>query len=599
VGVGVAATVAGAFATWCAAPRAQAVGTPLTRDEVVELASRCVEYSKHARGKPKLAIAVVDAEGNSLGVFRMTGLATDQFGTVDDAVAAALAKAGTASYFSSDGETFTTRTAAFIIQDHFPPGVRFQPGGPLYGVEFSSFATTDVNRVFYPPFPGSRVNVDPLSVAETRVRGDLGGIALYKNGKKVGALGVDDGDLSKRVSIPDSVFPGADCKAGYRLTFKNFERGRVLEEIALAAARGFVAPAPIRADRILVGGIRFPFVRGTPLRKRAARTLSIDEDPDGDWDPNFPLTDGDPIDSRFANATIDPPADAPAGSRGFDGQIPVGRPIDAAADGSLTADDVKRILWQGAQRADITRAAIRRPIGVVMQCWVSVVDKNGVLLGVFRAGRDATLFSYDVAVQKARTAVLFSDDKAAFSSRAVGLFAQAFYPAGQQSAARGPLYELQDGITVGLLGGAFSKDDGEGGATPPDGRLVNGITIFPGGVPLYKDGVLVGGVGVSGDGVDQDDIVADYASRGFGAPTAIRCDAMGAATLRAALLRALDRIDAVAPADPGACDTLGNKVASFFRARYAAAREALAVTNLDVAPPYVKHPRHPGPVTIR
>jgi uncharacterized protein GlcG (DUF336 family) len=572
----VASAAAGAVAVGLSSPTADAVGTPLTQAEVIDVVSRCVEYSKHAHGRPKLAIAVVDVEGNSLGVFRMTGSPVG-------AVAASLAKAGTASYFSSDQQTFSTRTAAFIIQDHFPPGVRFQPGGPLYGVEFSSIAATDVNRIFYPPFPAAR----GAEEAETRVRGDLGGVALYKNGRKVGALGIDDGDLAKRISIPDHVFPGPDCKSGYRLTFSNMERGRALEEIVLAAARGRLAPKGIRAGSILVGGIRLPYSRGTSLTSRVAPPVVPGVD--GDWDADFPLTDGDPVASRFADAVVDPPASAGPGAPSFAGQMPVGRPVIASWDGSLTVDDVNRILWQGAERANITRAAIRRPIGLPMQCWITVVDSHGTLLGAFRFTKDATLFSYDVAVQKARTASLFSDDSAAFTSRAVGLFSQAFYPAGQQGAGRAPLFQLQDGITVGLLGGSF----------PGDKRIANGITIFPGGVPIYKGGDLVGGVGVSGDGVDQDDIVADYASRGFGAPSAIRCDGLSGAALKAALRRALERIDALSPGDPGACDTLRNKAASFFRARFDAAVSTLERAELDVAPPYVKHPRHPGPVTIR
>lgn len=48
------------------------------------------------------------------------------------------------------------------------------------------------------------------------------------------------------------------------------------------------------------------------------------------------------------------------------------------------------------------------------------------------------------------------------------------------------------------------------------------IITFPGGVPLYKAGALVGAVGVSGDGVDQDEDVAAKASAGFGAPMSIR-----------------------------------------------------------------------------
>ena len=43
----------------------------------------------------------------------------------------------------------------------------------------------------------------------------------------------------------------------------------------------------------------------------------------------------------------------------------------------------------------------------------------------------------------------------------------------------------------------------------------NGIIPFPGGVALFKDGKLVGGISVSGDGVDQDEAVAFAGAAGF------------------------------------------------------------------------------------
>ena len=43
-------------------------------------------------------------------------------------------------------------------------------------------------------------------------------------------------------------------------------------------------------------------------------------------------------------------------------------------------------------------------------------------------------------------------------------------------------------------------------------------------MPLYRGGVLVGGLGISGDGVEQDDFVAAGGARGFEAPDAIRAD---------------------------------------------------------------------------
>ncbi|MFN0012374.1 MAG: heme-binding protein, partial [Phycisphaerales bacterium] len=49
----------------------------------------------------------------------------------------------------------------------------------------------------------------------------------------------------------------------------------------------------------------------------------------------------------------------------------------------------------------------------------------------------------------------------------------------------------------------------------PGRTLANGLQIFAGGVPLYKGGQLVGAVGVSGDGIEQDDNIAFDGTRGF------------------------------------------------------------------------------------
>ncbi|AOW78261.1 hypothetical protein A3Q34_16270 [Colwellia sp. PAMC 20917] len=63
--------------------------------------------------------------------------------------------------------------------------------------------------------------------------------------------------------------------------------------------------------------------------------------------------------------------------------------------------------------------------------------------------------------------------------------------------------------------------------------LANGIQIFPGSVPIYRGDILVGGIGVSGDGIDQDDMISFLAVHQAGlalgntlnnAPKAIRAD---------------------------------------------------------------------------
>ena len=68
--------------------------------------------------------------------------------------------------------------------------------------------------------------------------------------------------------------------------------------------------------------------------------------------------------------------------------------------------------------------------------------------------------------------------------------------------------------------------------TPGQNRLQNGIQIFPGSVPIYRGNVLVGGLGVSGDGIDQDDMISFLGLNNAGqqvggignAPAAIRAD---------------------------------------------------------------------------
>ena len=124
---------------------------------------------------------------------------------------------------------------------------------------------------------------------------------------------------------------------------------------------------------------------------------------------------------------------------------------------------------------------------------------------------DGTIFSYDVAVQKARTAAFFSDSSHAFTARAIGFLSQGYFPAGIDGGLTGPLFDLQNELSIP----ANFK-----------GPLKNGITLFPGGAPLYKNGFLVGAIGVSGDGVDQDDLITYAGTKRFNAAARIRCDAL-------------------------------------------------------------------------
>jgi uncharacterized protein GlcG (DUF336 family) len=118
---------------------------------------------------------------------------------------------------------------------------------------------------------------------------------------------------------------------------------------------------------------------------------------------------------------------------------------------------------------------------------------------------DAWTGSIDIALGKARSAAFFSSDENALSTRQLGQLSQAHGPDGQQGA--GPLWGI-------WATNQFRQQS-------PDGIERNCIVTFPGGLPLYKNGHLVGGIGVSGDGVDQDESVAFAGAQGYMPPSTI------------------------------------------------------------------------------
>jgi hypothetical protein len=124
-------------------------------------------------------IAVVDRVGNVLGVFRMNAAATavtvaspgaaidgglEGVNIVPDSLAA-IAKAITAAYLSTEGNAFSTRTASQIVQDHFNPGDSQQPAGPLFGVQFSQLPCSDLVTRFSGGAPAAGPHRSPLGLA--------------------------------------------------------------------------------------------------------------------------------------------------------------------------------------------------------------------------------------------------------------------------------------------------------------------------------------------------------------------------------------------------------------------------------------------------
>ncbi|MBI4548740.1 MAG: heme-binding protein, partial [Ignavibacteriae bacterium] len=432
----------------------------LIASDVSKIISQAVEIAN--KFDQKVMVAVTDREGNRLGLFQMSGTTGDS--------AFAVSKARTAAYLSSNQHAFSSLTACFIVQNHFPPGIQNTPAGPLYGVAFSSLFGSDIQP------NGSSIPSRPGLVC------DPGGIPIYKNGCLVGGIGVDGGSSS---------FVSEICS------------GESMDEIiALGALSGYTVPQEKRGDNIFIDGIRFLYTNASP--PNTTFTPGFDPLSLGSYligaqnapTPKFPA-DADPM----REVVLDPTHDFRIRPGTF-----------------LTAEEVRSILTQAAAQAARTRAAIRRPLGVASQVFIAVVDiDSGKVLGIWRT-LDATIFSFDVSAQKARTALAFSNPDniefgqrirsilglstsrpLAVTTRAVGFLSQDFFPPGIDrdsvgaTVEPGPLYR----------GPNFAYQQ-EVGLRP----YGNGITIFPGGIPLYKNGRLVGAIGISGDGVDQDDLIA-------------------------------------------------------------------------------------------
>jgi uncharacterized protein GlcG (DUF336 family) len=156
---------------------------------------------------------------------------------------------------------------------------------------------------------------------------------------------------------------------------------------------------------------------------------------------------------------------------------------------------------------------------------IAVADLDGRIIGLYRMA-DSTVFSIDVAATKSRNMVYFSGATrsaadltgvpmgTAVTNRTIGYGAQPFFPSGIDGSSPGPFFNLYTQDVANPCTQGFQVA----------GPNQSGVVFFPGSVPLYRNGVLVGGLGISGDGVDQDDFVAAGGSAGYEAPAAIRAD---------------------------------------------------------------------------
>ncbi|MEW6733763.1 MAG: hypothetical protein AB1489_20715 [Acidobacteriota bacterium] len=549
--------------------------SPLTEADIQQIISQGASIAI------KLGFAgtfcVMDREGNVLALYRMKGAnkivvvrdvgqlgsglegaggpnpnpLLNRLNQVIPDVAAVMSKAGVGSFFGTQGNAFSTRTAAWIIRENIPPFIRNRVSGPLFGVQISSLGCSDVKQ------PGL-----PLGLA-----GDTGGFPIYKNGIMAGGFGVElNGEYNIALNRPEDLArPVTPDDLLY------FREG--IEEIcAVAALKGFEAPDAITADKILVDGIRLPYTRKLII-------------------PSFNIIPFDSLPGKL----LPLPGETTARIRT---RVPTefrdimlrNRPVRVVnrffpfknGTAGLTAADVEQMLFQGVKEANRVRAAIRRPIEVAAEVNVSVEDSEGNVLGLVSTP-DAPIFGFDVSVQKGRATALFSrpdsalllqltglsdyvnrmraegftfDGKFIFPARSIGFIHRPFFPDGindEASQGPGPLSTpissfspVNNGFQTDYLTKGMRNNDiltiiiarsivnAITGTKDPffcdasNGRafkiLNNTVMIFAGSSPIFKNGQFAGAVGISGDGIDQDDIISAYGSENFEAPPERRSD---------------------------------------------------------------------------
>jgi|LakMenE01Jun11ns_1017448.scaffolds.fasta_scaffold9721511_1 uncharacterized protein GlcG (DUF336 family) len=140
--------------------------------------------------------------------------------------------------------------------------------------------------------------------------------------------------------------------------------------------------------------------------------------------------------------------------------------------------------------------------GFGLNMWGTIVDRDGVVCAVAMTGADRGAQwpgSRVISAQKANTANAFSLPELPLSTANL-------YAATQPG---GSLFGLQESNPVDTAVAYAGASENYGTAKDPlVGKKIGGINVFGGGLAMYKEGKLLGAIGVSGDSSCADHNIA-------------------------------------------------------------------------------------------
>jgi uncharacterized protein GlcG (DUF336 family) len=470
--------------------------------------------------------------------------------------------------------------AAVGTGGHFPPGINDTPPVDLFEIELTN-RDGRVNASGLPygidpanviggtaiPVPGksyAETIADPVfGMTSSRGVGTLpGGIPLYDQGELVGAIGV---------FFPGKTGFATEENSSLSATFDPTKPDLTLEAefIALAAAGGSSGagfPVGTLAGVPPLPGFDLPFDRidlnGVTLNGVGPGGTQGPENLVTYADTHLAVGQGDP-NSGTTEPVVPGGLPAPAGATPLSAfktgtAVPAGWLVLPHAGVNITAAQVEQMIQQGINQANQVRSQLRLPLGSTARMIFAVTDSTGAILGLYRMP-DAPVFSIDVAIAKARNTAYYDDPAQlqpvdqvpglpagiAMTNRTFRFLAQPRFAEGANgtppapfSILNGPGVDTQTGLNVGpplpasaydgtVLGFvAFHPNANFHAMTAP--AFQNGVVFFPGSSPVFLSPTgnpfIVGGFGVSGDGVNQDDLVTVGGIAGFAAPPPLAAD---------------------------------------------------------------------------